>query len=178
MRSRSTKLGYVASRFLWGAVVAVLGSALLVGSPMASVATTGSGEFRAATAAVGNTFGGLTSQSMPLVIDMSANRRVILKATAAVRMTCAPSGGVFTAAPRLFALSVTKKGRFGRSFGPIIQRNDDRTTTDFQGRLSGQLNHAKTKISGTVWMTATDHDATGAVTDTCTTGSLSWKAKN
>jgi len=36
---------------------------------------------------------------------------------------------------------------------------------------------AKTKITGTWSLTATDHDATGNVTDTCTSGSVSWKAK-
>ena len=175
MRSRST-VGYVASRFLWGAAVAVLGSALLVGSPTLSGATTE--QLPTFSAAVGNTFGGSTSQRMPVVVQLTKDRRDVVTAQAALRLNCTPSGGSFTYAPTLTGLSVTKKGKFSRSFGPVTQRNDDGTTTDFQGRLAGQLNDAKTKISGTVSLTATDHDATGAVTDTCTTGSVSWKAKN
>ena len=62
-------------------------------------------------------------------------------------------------------------------YGPVTQRNDDGTTTDYQGRVTGALNDAKTKITGTWRLIATDHDATGVVTDTCDTGLLTWKAK-
>ena len=106
------------------AVVGVLAGALLVGSPVMSVATARSAEVRTSSraAAVGNTYGGVTSQSMPVVVDMTANRREIVRAVAALDLTCT-SGGVTTVAPFLIGLSVTKKGRFSRTFGPVIRRN-------------------------------------------------------
>ena len=72
---------------------------------------------------------------------------------------------------------MSKKGKFSASFGPQVNRNDDGTTTDFEGSLRGALNKARTKLSGKWQLKVTDHDASGAVTDTCDSGSVSWKAK-
>lgn len=74
-------------------------------------------------------------------------------------------------------LPVSRSGRFSVRFGPVTQRNDDGTTIDLEGRMSGRLNSTKTRITGTWQFKATDHDATGAVTDTCDSGSVSWRAK-
>ena len=43
--------------------------------------------------------------------------------------------------------------------------------------MTGALNDSKTKIVGTWRMIAVDHDAAGAVTDSCDTGLLTWSAK-
>jgi hypothetical protein len=43
--------------------------------------------------------------------------------------------------------------------------------------MTGALNDAKTKIVGTWRLIATDHDLTGAVSDTCDTGLLTWSAR-
>jgi hypothetical protein len=59
----------------------------------------------------------------------------------------------------------------------MTNRNDDGTTTDFEGTISGSFNKARTKASGKWSFKATDHDAAGAVTDTCDSGSVSWSAK-
>jgi hypothetical protein len=59
----------------------------------------------------------------------------------------------------------------------MTTRNDDGTTTDFEGSVSGAFNKARTKATGKWTFKATDHDATGAVTDTCDSGSVSWSAK-
>ena len=74
-------------------------------------------------------------------------------------------------------LRVSTQRKFTASFGPKVERNDDGTTTDFQGRMTGALNDSKTKIVGTWRMIASDHDAAGAVTDSCDTGLLTWSAK-
>jgi hypothetical protein len=75
------------------------------------------------------------------------------------------------------ALAVNKQRRFNASFGPTTTRNDDGTTTDFEGSISGTFNKARTKASGRWSLKATDHDATGAITDTCDSGRVSWTAK-
>jgi len=156
--------------------VGAVTGALLIGSPMIPAATAGAAGVRAPSAATGNTYGGVTRQGLPLVVDMTANRRSIVRAVTVLEMTCTSgnSGAVTDRYPRM---PVTKKGRFSYTFGPTTERNDDGTTTDFQGRFAGRLNAAKTTISGTWKYTVTEHDAAGAVTDTCTSGSVSWVAK-
>lgn len=72
---------------------------------------------------------------------------------------------------------VSKKGKVSTAFGPLVNPNDDGTTTDFEGTVSGALNAPRTKLSGKWQLKVTDHDALGAVTDTCDSGSVSWKAK-
>jgi hypothetical protein len=64
-----------------------------------------------------------------------------------------------------------------RLFGPVTQRNDDGTTIDFEGTISGTFNSSRTRVSGTWAFKGTEHDAAGAVTDTCDSGSVSWSAK-
>lgn len=157
------------------AVGAVTG-ALLIGSPMMPAAMAGQAGARTPNAATGNTYGGVTPQDEPIVVVLTANRRKIVRALTVLDMTCTSGDtGLITDGYR--QLLVSKKGRFGYSFGPTTERNDDGTTSDFQGRISGKLNPSKTKITGTWSYTITEHDATGAVTDTCTSGSVKWTAK-
>ena len=70
-----------------------------------------------------------------------------------------------------------KKGKFSATLGPETHRNDDGTTWDAEGAVAGRFNASKTTISGTWALKVTDHGAAGAVTDTCDSGSMNWKAK-
>ena len=110
------------------------------------------------------------------MVELSKDRRRAVRAVAALELTCT-AGGSFTFAPRLVDVPVKKTGQFNRFFGPITSRNDDGTTTDVQGRISGRLNKSQTLITGISTITFTDHDAAGVVSDTCTSGSVTWKAK-
>ena len=159
------------------AAVGAVAGALLLGTPMIPVASAQpeSGRTFSATA-VGNTYGGLTSKGLPVIVDMNAKRTTVVRVVAALHLTCT-SPSVATVPDKYTQLHVTRAGRFRTSFGPFTQRNDDGTTTDYQGRMSGLFNSARTRITGTWQFTATDHDATGAVTDTCTSGALTWSAK-
>jgi hypothetical protein len=127
-------------------------------------------------AAAGTVYGGVSSQDFPVVIQTSRNGRRVTDAMIAIRATCT-SGGFFVIPDGYRDLSVSKKRKFRASFGPTTQRNDDGTTTDFEGSISGSLNKARTKASGKWSFKATDHDAAGAVTDTCDSGSISWSAR-
>lgn len=127
-------------------------------------------------AAVGNTYGGVTSQGWPIVVDLTANRRQLVRAVIALELTCT-SGDTGVSGDRYTRLAVTKSGRFSITYGPVTERNDDGTTTDYQWRLSGRLKTAKTRISGTWVWKFTNHDTTGGVTDTCDSGSVTWTAK-
>jgi hypothetical protein len=150
--------------------------ALLIGSPMIPAAMAGPAGARTPNAATGNTYGGVTPQGEPIVVVMTANRRKVVRALTVLDMTCT-SGDTGLVTDGYRQLSVSKKGRFGYTFGPTTERNDDGTTSDFLGRVSGKLNPSKTKITGTWSYTITERDATGAVTDTCTSGSVTWTAK-
>ena len=156
--------------------VGAVAVALLIGSPMIPVATATPAGVRTPSAATGNTYGGVTPQGLPLVVDMTADRRHIVRAITVLDMTCT-SGDTFVVTDRYPRMPVTKKGRFSFAFGPETERNPDGTTSDYSGRLTGRLNETKTKITGTWSYTVTDHDAAGAVTDTCTSGTVSWTAK-
>lgn len=158
-------------------VVGAVAGALVLGSPMVPAATASpAGVVTPSATAVGNTYGGITSQGFPVFVDMTATRRQVVREVAAVVLKCT-SGGQFTVPDRFTKLAVTKGGRFRIVYGPFTQRNDDGTTTDVQGRMTGALNDAKTRITGTWRIIAVDHDAAGAVTDTCDSGLLTWSAK-
>ena len=128
-------------------------------------------------AAVGGTvFGGSTAQGFPVVIETSKNGRKVTNAMLAIRLSCT-SGARVTVPDGYRQLSVSKSRKFSASFGPTTNRNDDGTTTDFEGTISGTFNKSRTSVSGAWSFKGTDHDAAGAVTDTCDSGSVSWKAK-
>lgn len=157
-------------------VITAIAGALVLGSPMIPVATASPASVvTPSAAAVGNTYGGVTSQGFPVFVDMTATRRQVVREVAAIVLKCT-NGGRFVP-DRFTKLAVTKGGKFHVAYGPFTQRNDDGTTTDIQGRMTGALNDSKTKIVGTWRMIATYHDAAGAVTDSCDTGLLTWSAK-
>ena len=158
-----------------GALVGASSIALPVGA--AASAGDASPTARAA-AAAGGVYGGLTKgDEFPVVIEASKNRHQIVRATIGIRLYCT-SGGSFTVPDEYVKLSVSKKGKFSVYYGPEIERNSDGTTTDWEGSISGAFNAARTKVSGKWQLKATDHDGTGAVTDTCDSGSVSWSAKD
>ena len=122
-------------------------------------------------------YGGQGKDNFPVVVEVTKNRRKIVRATIAIRLLCT-AGGFFTVPDVYTKLSVNKKGKFGVAYGPETVRNDDGTTTDYEGSISGSFNAARTKVSGTWQAKMTEHDGTGAVTDTCDSGTVSWSAKD
>ena len=157
-------------------VVGAVAAALVFGSPMIPVATAAPASVVTPSAtAVGNTYGGVTSQGFPVFVAMTATRRQVVREVAALVLKC--QDGARFVPDRFTRLAVTKGGKFRVVYGPFTQRNDDGTTTDIQGRMTGALNDSKTRIVGTWRMIATYHDAAGAVTDSCDTGLLTWSAK-
>ena len=156
------------------AVVGVVAVTLLISWPLSPGASAG---VRTPSAtAVGNTYGGLTSKAMPVFVDMTSTRRQVVRAVAAMVLTCT-SGSSATIPDKYTKLPVTRAGKFRASFGPVTQRNDDGTTTDFSGRITGALNDSKTRITGVWRFVFVEHDVAGAVTDTCDSGLQTWRAK-
>jgi hypothetical protein len=159
-----------------GAICAVAGGSLIIaGAPLSAAARPGS-QHATTAAAAGTVYGGVSAQEFPVVIETSRNRRRVVNATIAIRLTCT-SGGVVTLPDRYRNLSVNKRRRFSASFGPTTSRNDDGTMTDFEGTISGAFNRARTKASGRWSFNLTQRDAAGAITDTCESGNVTWTAK-
>ena len=164
----------LARRLGWAAALA---ATVMVGVPLAASASPYGATPQARSAAVaGAVYGGITPQNFPVVIELNKNRRQVVRAAIALHTTCT-SGSIANLADSYRKVRVSKTGKFSASFGPVVNRNDDGTTTDFQGSVSGALNAARTKLSGKWQLKVTDHDASGAVTDTCDSGTVSWKAK-
>jgi hypothetical protein len=126
--------------------------------------------------AAGGSYGGVTSQNFPVVLETARHGRQVARAIVAIRLTCV-SGAFITTPDSFQKLTISKKGKFGASFGPETLRNDDGTTTDLEGSISGRFNSSRTRATGTWTFKATDHDGAGAVTDTCDSGEVSWTAK-
>jgi hypothetical protein len=155
---------------LFAAAVAVV----MVSVPLTPASATS----RAPSAVGGSTLGGTTGQGFPVIVDVNASKSRVLRVLTVVRMNCQPSGATFTTGDGFRRLTVTHAGRFHAAFGPFTQRNPDGTTTDFSGRMTGRFtNAARTKAAGTWQLSAVDHDAAGAVTDSCASPTLSWHAK-
>jgi hypothetical protein len=154
----------------------MLAAVVLASSPLPAAAAPEHGSALARSATAGASYGGLTSQDFPVVIEANKTRRKVVRATIAIRLTCT-SAGFVTTPDSFVSLSVSKTGKFQSLFGPQTQRNDDGTTTDLEGSVKAAFNSSRTKVSGTWSFKATDHDASGAITDTCDSGSVSWSAK-
>ena len=169
-RSRSLPTHKPARPLGWAA------AALLILVPMAAASPGTAAPTARHAASAGAVYGGTTAQDFPVIIELRSNRRQVVRAVIGIRLSCT-SGGSFSLADNYVKVPVSRQGKFSVSFGPVTERNDDGTTVDFEGSMDGRLNAARTKISGKWQVKATDHDTTGAVTDTCDSGSVSWTAK-
>jgi hypothetical protein len=156
-----------------GVVVAVVVAAV---PSVASARVHGPLPHTGSAAAGGSVFGGVTAQGWPISLTLSRSRRQVTRAVVGIRMDCTSQSVVNI--PDTYVRMRISKRRFGASFGPTTTRNDDGTTTDFEGSMSGRLNAARTKMSGSWRLKLTDHDVAGAVTDTCDSERVSWTAKD
>lgn len=123
----------------------------------------------------GVVYGGVTDDDFGLMVETNASRTRIVRMAVGLALHCT-SGGVIGVPDGWTKLAV-KKGKFGLTFGPETHRNDDGTTVDAEGAVNGKFNRSRTRISGTWSLKWTMHDPTGAVTDTCDSGTVNWTAK-
>jgi hypothetical protein len=123
----------------------------------------------------GIVFGGITGQTFPVVVETSRDGRTVTRALVAIRLPCTAGGSY--AVPDGYRAVTVQQRRFASGFGPETFRNDDGTSYDVQGSMTGTFNRSGTAVSGTWSLRMTDHDATGAVTDTCDSGTVHWTAR-
>jgi hypothetical protein len=152
--------------------------ACLVGAILAVAASASADEGLTASAArvSGTVLGGRTSQGWPVVVELSKTGHQVVRVDAGLHLACT-SGDVVDLPDAYTKLTVSRSGKFGFSYGPQTQRNQDGTTTDWAATVTGKLNKTRTKTSGTWELKSTYFDSTGAVTDTCNSGTVNWSAK-
>ena len=109
------------------------------------------------------------------MIELRKNHRRVVQAVIGLDLRCT-SGNFVYLADRFVDLAVNPKRRFGTTWGPDTVRNDDGTTSDWQGSISGSVNRARSRVSGRWYLKITFYDNAGVLTDTCST-SVSWTAK-
>lgn len=158
---------------------AVLAAAVLAGTPLVAAAAPRHDATTPATitaAPAGVVYGGVTRAGFGVMVEVNKSRRRIVRMHTGLWMQCT-SGGVFGVSDGWSNLGISKQRKFGASFGPEVDRNDDGTTTDAEGSVRGRFNSSRSSVSGTWSLKLTHRDAAGTVMDTCDSGVVNWKAK-
>ena len=120
-------------------------------------------------------FGGLTPQQWPVVVEVSRDRRKVVRAAIGLPVTCTSGGsGYYSDQYRGMPL---RKGRFQSSFDGSRVDHNDGTYDVFQGSVKGTTNASRTAMSGTWRLMLVAYSALGAETDRCDSGIVRWKAK-
>ena len=155
----------------------VLATVLLGATPLVAVAAPrhDSTPARISGAAAGAVYGGVTDDGFGLVVEANKSRSKIVRMATGLKLNCT-SGGSFNVPDGWNRLRV-KKSKFSATFGPVTNPNEDGTSIVLEGAVSGKFNRSKTTLSGTWSLKLTAHDATGAVVDTCDSGTINWTAK-
>jgi len=156
---------------------ALLAAAVVASTPLVAAATPphDGTPARITAAAAGAVYGGVTPDGFGLMVEVNKSRRTIVRMATGLRTVCT-SGSIFILPDSWNDLRV-KRGKFSASYGPAVERNDDGTTTDVEGTVSGKFNSSRTSVSGTWSLKLTHRDAAGTVMDTCDSGTVNWKAK-
>jgi hypothetical protein len=127
-------------------------------------------------APAGVVFGGRTAQGWPIAIEVSKDARQVVREDVGLRLQC--TSGTFTNQTDAYAkLPLSTTGRFTASFAQNAVDVGNGHKADFSGSMKGKLNARRTSGTGTWSMKLIEHDATGAVVDTCDSGVVTWKVK-
>ena len=119
-------------------------------------------------------YGGVTASGYPVVIQLSATGRKVVRATIGLELKCQTPGDItLPDAFKDIAVSRTT-GRFAHSYGPEEIAADPATGVSkiqVSGSITGTVNKAKTRVKGT-WsqkiVAFSAADPTGAtILDTC-----------
>jgi hypothetical protein len=127
-----------------------------------------------ATRAPRTIYAGSTSQSEPVVVRVVAKPRRVRDVLVSWETQTCTAGGYYRF-PDLFGnFRLSRSGAFGDPFTQDYAM-DDGGKRVFAYKVSGRV--SKTTARGTLQVTVTDTDATGAQTDACDTGGITWSAR-
>ena len=122
------------------------------------------------------TYGGFTAQNWPISIEVSSDRREVVRTGIGFDITCT-SGSTRLDLDRYRNLVLHRNGRFSASYSNSRTDFPDGTYVVYGGSVAGRLNRARTSISGTATLHYTQHDASGAVVNSCDSGRVKYRAK-
>jgi hypothetical protein len=151
-------------------------------TPLVCAATVAASLVAAAPAAAarphpGGTYGGMTPQDWPAIFTVAANGRSIVSAHIGLDRECT-SGDSRSTTDSYAKVKISRSGTFSTSFGPEPQQNDDGTTDEFSGFLTGRLDARHGRITATWELKSDTKDAAGNVTDTCDSGPVKFSVRN
>jgi hypothetical protein len=155
--------------------ILLIATALAVAVPASTALSAAPSADAAAAGILG--FGGATHQGWPVMVQLSRNSRRVVQAFIGIDTFCRNGGDYLSYPDDYKDLPVTKGGAFHATYGPTPVRQTDGTIRDFGGSMNGRVNAARTVIKGTWRLTVTLRDATGAVTDVCDSGKVTWTAR-
>ncbi len=124
----------------------------------------------------GVVFGGRTAQSWPIAVEVSKDGRQVVRADVGLHLACT-AGGSANQFDNYRKLPLSTTGSFSSSFAQNGIDVGEGQKADFAGSMKGKLNARRTSGTGTWSLRFVVHDATGAVTDTCDSGVVTWKVK-
>ena len=161
-------------------IAAVAGAAVLptaaAGRPVSARHIVHGGGAAKAPASSGVVFGGRTAQRWPVVIEVSHDLRQVVRADVGMRLTC--TANTFTSDSDSYVqVPLSMTGRFSARFsGQDVDFGNGHKAV-YSGSMKGKLNARLTSGTGTWSLKYVEHDATGAVVDTCDSGVVTWKVK-
>jgi hypothetical protein len=124
-----------------------------------------------ATRAAGLIYGGTTSQGQPFVARLDAKRKRVNDVLTTWVAPCRE--GYFRVPDHWGNFAVKRTGSFGNPFTDDVSL-DGGAKRHFDYRFAGKL--SRTSAKGTLQVKIADTDASGAATDSCDTGGVTWKA--
>ena len=132
---------------------------------------------RSSAAAVGAVYGGVTPQEYGLMVEVNrSGRRIVRMATGlSPRMHV---GERHRHAGRLDEAPGQQEREVQRcASARTTMRDDDGTSVVLEGSVAGKFSKSRASVTGTWTFKLTFLDAAGAVTDTCDSGTVSWRAR-
>jgi len=137
----------------------------------------------------GVTFGGLSSQDRPIVVQVTPRRLLVSRVVWDWESrTCVPGPAGTPATPLSKRASdrtgpqrflISRLGRWGGRYtaGPFPESATGSTET-YSYKLTGRLLDRGTRMAGTIRVTYTETAATGAVIRTCRTGLITYDLRD
>ncbi len=162
--------------------VAVRASCAVVGQVTAAQASVSTSKVTPGVVFGGVTgFGGAGLQGYPVVLELNKAGTKVRRADNVVDLACSVPPNLTGFGDDYENLAI-KRGTFKSSFGPERMPGNPALgvgPVDVSGSLTGRINKARTKITGTWSMKVVAYNPTGvAVKDSCNSGAVRYTAKN
>ena len=120
-------------------------------------------------------FGGVNTSMGPVFIELAKKGRQLKRVVTAANLKCMPDGDEETWIDDWSDVSVSARGGFKTSYSDTDPLTGGYTFT-FSDSLSGKVNRAHTKITGTFRITSVIRRPDGSEMDRCESGDVKFTA--